>query len=364
MSNTYTNPTWIKSKPHGSAEKQVGDSDTLGRTDVINRPVKGVWQVLKALLNTIADGAIADFSSVTDPSTTTELSGLTLLPVMTLTNRTGSALVVGDVCAVDADNNTSVDLDDTQASLKTFAVALDTPADAAAGRFLVFGIAASVKAQGTINRGDYIRKSATSKAVESTSVAAASTTSPPTGTVGIATKAAAGGLVEAILYGHTLSAASAPSFDLTPESAMFPNTNFPELVKNVGTNQLEYTLDYDQTTEEAAFWRVVIPKGFTVLSATIEVYSRQAAATSGTVGWKVTTLTRADGEAWDTAGTTDTITADTVEGTAGQVHAQTKALTVTGWAGDEVLYIKIARDTASDTVAEDAKLVGAKLRLA
>lgn len=70
MANTVTNPTWIKSKPHASAEKQVGDSDPSSRTDVINRPAKGVWAVLQRMLNGLYDGATVDG---TDTSTTTAL---------------------------------------------------------------------------------------------------------------------------------------------------------------------------------------------------------------------------------------------------------------------------------------------------
>ena len=39
MANTFTPPVYVKSKPHASAEKQVGDSDPSARTDVINRVV-------------------------------------------------------------------------------------------------------------------------------------------------------------------------------------------------------------------------------------------------------------------------------------------------------------------------------------
>src|SRR5437899_2846916 len=48
--------------------------------------------------------------------------------------------------------------------------------------------------------------------------------------------------------------AGQPKYILRPEGAIFPTTNFPQLVKNSGTNWTDYTLDYDQTTSEAAFW--------------------------------------------------------------------------------------------------------------
>ena len=147
---------------------------------------------------------------------------------------------------------------------------------------------------------------------------------------------------------------------LKPADATFPTTNFPQLVKNVGTNWVHYTLDFDQTTSEAAYWSAAIPTGVTFTTATLYVFSYQAAAVTGTAGWTITTLTRADGEAWDTAGNADTVTADAVEGTAGQVHVQSKALTTTGWAAGELLLVKVARDVA-DTVAEDIKFMQAVL---
>jgi hypothetical protein len=158
------------------------------------------------------------------------------------------------------------------------------------------------------------------------------------------------------------SVSSGLTFVLSPVSATFPTTNFPQLVKNSDTNWTSYTLDYDQTTSECAFWYREVPNGTTVTSANVEVFSRQASVTSGTVGWTVVTLTRADGEAWDTAGNSDTVTASTVKGTAGQVLIQTKALTTTGWAADEALQIKICRDIA-DTAAEDAKFIEAVVRI-
>lgn len=154
-----------------------------------------------------------------------------------------------------------------------------------------------------------------------------------------------------------------PIFTCRPVDATFPTTNFPQLLKNSGTNWVDYTLDFDQTTSEAAYWQFFIPSTAVFTTATIKLASRQAAATTGTAGWTITTLTRANGEAWDTAGNADTVTATNVPGTAGMVHTFSKALTTTGWAAGEVLIVKIARDVA-DTVAEDVKLMVAEIELA
>jgi hypothetical protein len=149
----------------------------------------------------------------------------------------------------------------------------------------------------------------------------------------------------------------------TPVSATFPNSNFPQLLKNVGTNWVDYTLDYDQTTEEAAYWYFAIPTGASFTGATIEIYCRTT-VTTGNVRWKVTTITRAANEAWDSSGTTDTTTSSAVPGTAGQVHRQSLALTTTGWAASEVLLVKIARDvTVSGNAAADLKFIHAVITL-
>jgi len=77
MANTFTPPVWVKAKPHASAEKQVGDSDPSGRTDVINRVEKGILANLKKLINTIMDGATFDF---TDLATVAALANRGITP--------------------------------------------------------------------------------------------------------------------------------------------------------------------------------------------------------------------------------------------------------------------------------------------
>ena len=77
MANTFTNPNFIRSRPHASAEKQVGDSDPSARTDVINRVQKGLLAILKRLFNTITDGVTADF---TDLTTITEFANAPIVP--------------------------------------------------------------------------------------------------------------------------------------------------------------------------------------------------------------------------------------------------------------------------------------------
>lgn len=156
---------------------------------------------------------------------------------------------------------------------------------------------------------------------------------------------------------------SLPNIPLDPKAAMFPTTNFPQLNKNVGTNWVDYTLDYDYHTAETAYWEVPIASGLTFSRAQVEVYSRQAASVLGNVAWKILTLTRADGEAWDTAGVLNRFYGDAVKGVAGQILRQATDLTTTGWASNELLLISIARDVAEGHTEEDVKFIGATLRL-
>lgn len=123
----------------------------------------------------------------------------------TLTNQTGGGLVAGDVVALSTANDAAVATNDSQTSRRLFVVAMGTISSAAAGEFARSGIV-SAKAQGAIARGDYVRKSATAKAIETTSTAMGTDTALPDGSIGIALAAASGGFVNVYLFGRTVTA--------------------------------------------------------------------------------------------------------------------------------------------------------------
>jgi hypothetical protein len=152
-------------------------------------------------------------------------------------------------------------------------------------------------------------------------------------------------------------------FHCSPKTAALPVSNPAAYVQVAGSNVLYDVLDFDKTTGESAYWQFALPTGIVIASATIEIYSTQASVTSGDVGWLVKTLVRGAAEAIDTAPVSDTVTATTVEGTAGLVHRQTKALTITSWAGAHLLLVTITRDVANDNANEDARFLGAVLRI-
>ncbi len=157
--------------------------------------------------------------------------------------------------------------------------------------------------------------------------------------------------------------ASITAFILSPESAFFPSANWPALTKNAESIQLDYTLDYDQTTQESASWRTLIPSQATWNGATIRIFSRQAAQITDTVAWQITTITRGDGQAFNVGGATDVIAASPVKGTAGQILVQSTRLTTVTWATMSALLVKIARDVANDIASEDVKFMSAVIEL-
>ncbi len=122
------------------------------------------------------------------------------------TNSTGGTAAIGDVVAVSVAADNAVVLDDTVSSFKKFVVALQVPVNTAVGAYAYAGPVPGVKAQGAIAAGQYVRKSATTKAIEDAGVALGSAVAPPAGTIGFATSAAAAGFVNIFLFPATVAA--------------------------------------------------------------------------------------------------------------------------------------------------------------
>ena len=120
---------------------------------------------------------------------------------VSLTNRSGGSTVAGDVHVVSGANDASAILGDTVNTYQKCVVAMAVISNNAAGEYARSGYISAIKSTGTINRGDWIRKSATTKCVESTGVnGLVSATAAPRGAIGIACAAASGGFVAAMLF--------------------------------------------------------------------------------------------------------------------------------------------------------------------
>lgn len=156
----------------------------------------------------------------------------------------------------------------------------------------------------------------------------------------------------------------ATRFVFTPESAQFPATNFPQLLK---VND-RMALAFDAATDENVYWVFVAPQGLTG-AITVLVHYIMASATSGAVYWQGALEAITPGDAVDLDATASFDTANSgngnVPGTAG--YEQAISITMTNAdsiaAGDLVrLRLNRDADNASDTATGDAYVLAVELR--
>lgn len=130
-----------------------------------------------------------------------------------------------------------------------------------------------------------------------------------------------------------------------------------------GTNDVDYkVLDFDTTTVESAFIVFPMPDGWNGGTITFIPYWT-AASGSGTVCFGVKGRAFANDDAIDQAYGTEQTSTDTLI-TAGDIHIgpASSAITIAGSpAGGQLVQLKITRQTGSDTLGVDARLIGIKL---
>jgi hypothetical protein len=127
-------------------------------------------------------------------------------------------------------------------------------------------------------------------------------------------------------------------------------------------------LAYDATADEAAYWSLVVPQGWTS-AYTVVISFIMASATSGNVVWGATVQAITDGDTFDLdAGesydTENTVTT-AVPGTAGYLKQSSITLTNNdSSAAADYLRIRIRRvgSNGSDTATGDAYFLTAELR--
>ena len=95
---------------------------------------------------------------------------------------------------------------------------------------------------------------------------------------------------------------------LTPESAHFPASNFPQFL----LSNRRPVLAFDATTSETAYWTLVAPQGLSGTQSLIISYA-MASATTGGVAFDVAVEALTSGDAVDTDAATsfDTVNAAT-----------------------------------------------------
>ena len=125
--------------------------------------------------------------------------------VLTMTNRTGVVVGIGAAASPDPANDNSTILNDVKGTLRPLVFAYESIPNITQGKWVVDGIH-PVLVQGPVTRLHYLRKSATTMALESTGVSATTIAARPPGTVGIAVSelvSSGVSLVQALLFGLT-----------------------------------------------------------------------------------------------------------------------------------------------------------------
>lgn len=160
----------------------------------------------------------------------------------------------------------------------------------------------------------------------------------------------------------------ATRFVLTPASAEFPSSAFPQLTVSHSTERRQ-VLAFDATTVETCAWTVVIPQGWTGAMTGLVSYA-MASATSGGVAFEILVEMLTSGDATDTDAATsyDSANAGTdaaVPGTAG--YMEQISITVTNAdspAAGDLARISLRRATgnAADTATGDALCFALEIR--
>jgi hypothetical protein len=161
----------------------------------------------------------------------------------------------------------------------------------------------------------------------------------------------------------------ATRFILTPESAQFPSTNFPQLLTIHSTERI-FALAFDAATAETCYWRTVVPQGWTGTIIAVVTYA-MVSATSGKVDFTMAVQAVTDNDALDIDASTsyaaaNTITAPTVPGTAGYIDQFTCTLSNDDGAvaGDWITFslARDATDGTNDTATGDCYVLSVEIR--
>ena len=348
--------------PTGSTSPGTGDNDIVA--------LKQLWIDLL--------GVPASPSTVSAALTLTTTSGEMSIPIR-LTNQTGVSLVAGDVVGIATANNKAVVLADTLQTKVPLVVALEAITNTSSGLFAFGGLVNTLNVTGTVTRGDYLWKSATTKVAADSATIISATTSPPLGAFAVALSADSGGACSAYLFpasagsggGGTKyiplslegarpadgtgsgNAAPAPALEV---SATAQTTNSPKVL------QLVYY--FDAAADEHLEWTFMMPGDYSS-GGTLRIKAKAFSATTNDMVWKAAIAPITDSSTDDDATVFNTVGTVTLAapGTQGQTITGTIALTVTGVSANRKVTIFIGRDAdnAADTMAGDAVLVAATL---
>lgn len=153
----------------------------------------------------------------------------------------------------------------------------------------------------------------------------------------------------------------------TPYAAEFPSSNFPQLT----LINRRPVLAFDASTDESCYWTTIARQNLAT-TVTLVVSYIMASATSGTVDFEVAVEAVSDGDTnfdldgADSFDTANTMTADTVPGTAGYMGQFTVTLTnKDSMAAGDYVRIRLMRDAddgTNDTATGDCYVLACELR--
>lgn len=151
-----------------------------------------------------------------------------------------------------------------------------------------------------------------------------------------------------------------------PTDAYFPASNYATL----DTRNTHPVLDFDTTTQEAVYFRGVMPYNYDGEGIVVEISWAASTATTGTIGWDVS-LEDMDGAGLDIDSdgfaSAQTITAASVPGTSGHVTSSSVSIAngadMDSLVAGDLFRIRIRRDVATDTATGDAELLMVEMRI-
>lgn len=134
-----------------------------------------------------------------------------------------------------------------------------------------------------------------------------------------------------------------------------------------GTNDVDYyTLDFDATAQEYAFWNVVMPDSYDGSTVTAQfVWTAAGGSAGNTAQWGIAARAFGDDDAIDQAyGTAQEVSDDWIANGDIHISAATSAVTIAGTpAGGKLVVFRVYRDPAdaNDDLAGDARLLAVKI---
>lgn len=135
------------------------------------------------------------------------------------------------------------------------------------------------------------------------------------------------------------------------------------------TRNLVPVLDFDDTTQETAYFLLLMPRNYAGGGVTVYLSWMATTATSGTVGWDVAFSrlndNNQDVDAYAFA-TAQTVTAASTNGTSGKITTTnvnvSNGANMNSVSTGEWFILRVRRDVSSDTVVGDAELIGGEIK--